>query len=131
MKSNYLLKMISMLLLLGVFTACEYEFVDPIDPPPVVPPGDTISFSLNIVPIWNNNNNCTSCHKTGGTAPDLTPSAAFNSITSMGLIDNANPENSGIYKIVEPASSTHGWKKYNTAEAAAVLQWIKDGAKNN
>lgn len=131
MKLNQIFKFICFAILVGFFTACEYEFVEPIKSPPIVPPGDSISFSLNIVPIWNNNNNCTSCHKGGGTPPDLTAGAAFSSITNLGLINSTTPENSGIYIIPAPTSGTHGWKKYTSSEAAAILEWIKDGAKNN
>lgn len=131
MKRNYIFKLAFLAVILGFFTACEYEFVEPIKSPPIVPPGDTISFSLNIVPIWSNNNNCTSCHKGGGTAPDLTAGAAYNSITSSGLIDQTTPANSIIYTYANPSTATHSWKKYTSAEADAILQWIKDGAKNN
>lgn len=131
MKSNHILSLIVFAVVISFFTACEYEFIEPKKPVPIVPPGDTISFSLNIVPIWNNGNKCTSCHGNGGTAPNLTPDAAYNSLTSMGLIDQVTPENSVIYEYPSPASSTHSWKKYTVDEAAAILLWIEEGAKNN
>lgn len=133
MKLTQILKLISFAIFVSIFTACEYEYIDPIDPPPYIPPppGDSTSFSLEVVPIWNNNNNCTSCHKAGGNQPDLTADAAYSSITSQGLIDNTTPENSIIYIYPAPTSSTHTWKKYNSTEAATILQWIKEGAKNN
>jgi hypothetical protein len=131
MKSNHILSLIVFAIVISFFTACEYEFVEPKKPVPIVPPGDTISFSLNIVPLWNNGNKCTSCHGDGGTAPNLTPDGAYNSLTSLGLIDQATPENSVIYEYPSPASSTHNWKKYTVDEAAAILLWIEDGAKNN
>ncbi len=131
MKTNYILSYVVFAIVISFFTACEYEFVEPKKPAPIVPPGDTISFSLNIVPIWSNSSKCTSCHGNGGTAPNLTASAAYSSITSMGLIDQATPENSLIYKYPSPATGTHNWKKYTADEAAAILLWIEDGAKNN
>jgi len=131
MKPKHIFNLLIFAMVVSFFTACEYDFIEPIKPTPIVPPGDTISFSLNIVPIWNNGNNCTSCHNTGGQAPDLTPSAAYNSIISMGLIDQANPANSIIYLHPSPSTSGHSWKKYTIDEAAAILEWIEDGAKNN
>jgi hypothetical protein len=131
MKSKHILNLVVFAILVSFFTACEYEFVEPKKSVPIVPPGDTISFSLNIVPLWNNGNKCTSCHGDGGTAPNLTPDNAYSSLTSMGLIDQTTPENSVIYAYPSPTSSTHNWKKYTVDEAAAILLWIEDGAKNN
>ena len=132
MKLNSIISLVVFAIVVSFFTSCEYEFIEPKKAAPIVPPGDTISFSLNIAPIWNNGTKCTSCHKGGGTAPDLTPASAYNSITSMGLVDNTTPENSMIYKHPNPSNtSEHAWKKYTANEAAAVLMWIEDGAKNN
>jgi hypothetical protein len=131
MKSKKILSLVAFAILVSLFTACEYEFVEPKKAAPIVPPGDTVSFSLHIVPIWNNSNKCTSCHKNGGTAPNLLPDAAYSSLTSMELIDKANPVNSKIYYYPNPTSSNHSYKKYTADEAEAVLLWIKDGAKNN
>ena len=132
MKSKHILNVVVFAILVSFFTACEYEFVEPKKPAPIVPPGDTISFSLNIVPIWNNGNKCTSCHGNGGSGGlNLLPDDAYNSIISNGLVDQAKPVNSKIYYYANPTSSNHSYKKYTVDEAEAVLQWIKDGAKNN
>lgn len=126
MKSNYFFTLISMLLIIGAFTACEYEFIDPIDPQIIT---DTISFKDTIVPIWNTTNNCTSCHKTGATKPDLTPSKAYNSIISLELINDTIAENSKIYTKPAPGSTHYG--KYTVDESNLILNWIKQGAKDN
>jgi hypothetical protein len=131
MKPKHIINLLIFAVGVSFFTACEYDFIEPKKSTPIVPPGDTVSFSINIVPIWNNSSKCTSCHKGGGQSPDLSPSAAYSSITSMGLVDTATPANSIIYKYPNPSSSGHSWKKYTIDEAAAVLLWIQDGAKNN
>ncbi len=112
-------------------SSCQYDFiVEPVVPPPN--PTDTISFVNQIEPIFNTNDNCVSCHKTGNQAPDLTTGNAFNSIMSMALINTANPESSSIYWVPNPDNaSDHTWKKYTATEAQLVLQWIKQGAQNN
>lgn len=116
--------------LMSFMASCQYKFiVEPVVPPP--DPIDTIFFSQDIIPIWNDGNNCISCHKTGGTAPDLTPDNAFNAITNDGLIDTQDAAESVIYKFPHPDTDTHTWKKYTGTEAATVLQWIEQGALNN
>lgn len=114
---------------LMMIASCQYkDIVEPVIPPD---PYDTVFFSQDILPIWNDGNNCTSCHSTGGTFPDLTPDHAYNEITSTGLIDTQNPPESIIYSFPEPESDTHAWKKYTNAEATSVLQWIEQGALDN
>jgi hypothetical protein len=112
------------------FTAsCQYKFtVEPVIPP--IPPGDSISFSLQIVPMWADAG-CTDCHKSGGQSPYLTAGVAYTSITSAGLVNTAVPAESIIYSFPSPDSDTHTWKKYTASQAALVLQWIEKGAKNN
>ncbi|MBC8320586.1 MAG: hypothetical protein H8E34_07680 [Bacteroidetes bacterium] len=107
--------------------SCQYKFlVEPIIPPP--PPGDTTSFSLEIVPIWVAQN-CTGCHGTGGTQPDLTADNAYSSITGMGLVNTDDPPLSRIY--THPLPDGNHYKKYTAAQATLLLYWIEEGARNN
>ena len=67
-----------------LLSGCLYNFIIPeeVTPPidPENPDAPQISFSADIIPIFNDNNNCTACHKTGGTNPDLTAENAYVSI---------------------------------------------------
>lgn len=109
-----------------ITASCQYKFiVEPVVPPPN--PEDTISFSLQIEPIFTDIG-CVDCHPSFH-KPDLTPGNAYNSITSEGLVDTTNPEQSILY--VHPSPSGDHYKKYTSADAALVLQWITQGAKNN
>lgn len=117
-----------------LFSACKYDFIIPeqvivVDPDD--PNAEEIKFSEHVLPIFTNNNNCTSCHKTGGQAPDLTAGNAFSAINNTKYINKTAPAASKIYEHVRPGSSTHTQKKYTEAEAALVLAWISQGAKNN
>lgn len=115
--------------IIGFFSSCQYKFnIEPIIPPP--DPMDTIYFSQDILPIWNAGDNCTSCHNTGGTPPDLTPDYAHAAVVPA-FVNTATPNESVIYTVADPITSTHGWKKYTSSEAATVLQWIEQGALNN
>lgn len=111
-------------------SSCTYKFNEP-EPPKVLNPNDTVSFATQIIPIFNNNNNCTTCHKTGAQKPDLTAANAYSQISTMGLIDHTDAAKSKIYDYIQPATSTHSHKKYTTDEAALVLLWLTQGALNN
>ena len=128
-KYNYLVFIF--IILMGLMSSCQYDtLVKPIIPPPN--PSETISFSKDILPIFNDNSNCTSCHYTGGQFPDLTYRHAYSSITDLGLVDLSNPKSSIIYQVPNlENNSSHTWKKYTDVQAQYVLQWIKQGALNN
>lgn len=128
MKTRQLITIFS-LVLLGLLTSCKYDVISP----EKVPPIDTIvpvKFTQQIVPIFTTGNNCTSCHKAGATPPDLTAANAYSAIVPS-LINTANAASSAIYWHTHPNSTTHSWKKYTMAEAALILVWIQQGAKNN
>lgn len=115
--------------LVGFFSSCQYKFnIEPIVPPP--DPTDTIYFSQDVLPIWNINDNCTSCHKAGSTPPDLTTDNAYAAVVP-DYVNSAQPDQSSIYTFTHPDTETHSWKKYNSSEAAIILQWIEQGAINN
>ncbi|WP_346854071.1 hypothetical protein [uncultured Draconibacterium sp.] len=118
-----------------LFTGCLYNFILPEEAPPVVDPDDPdapeVSFVEVIEPIFNNSNYCTACHKTGGQAPDLTTGKAYAAINSARYINSATPEDSKIYTHPHPDTDTHKQKKYTSAQAAQILVWISQGAKNN
>ena len=113
-----------------MMASCQYKFiVEPVIPPPN--PEDTVYFSTDVLPIWNDDNNCTSCHFPGATSPDLTPANVYIDITSKGMVNTETPDQSSIYLFPSPETTTHSWKKYSNAQAATMLQWIEQGALNN
>ncbi len=121
-----------LVILMFLFTACEYNFIVPEDIPvidPTDPNAQQVSFVTDIVPIFNNGNNCTACHKTGGQSPNLTTGQAYNSLNSTRYINIVIPADSRIYTVPNPSGS-HS-KEYTAAQAALVLGWISQGAKNN
>ena len=106
--------------------SCQYEYFDPVDyvPPP---PGDSTSFSLKVIPIFNEG--CVSCHKTGGISPDLTPANAYADLFAENQIDTVVPENSILYTKCATGGSMNKYTRPGDHET--ILQWIKEGAKNN
>ena len=123
-KSSIFLILILVSLLIN---GCKYDFILPEVVPPITTPP---TFATQVVPIFTNANKCTACHKTGGEAPDLTAANAYASIVP-GLVNAAAPAQSLIYSFPLATSSTHNWKKYTASEAAIILAWLTDGAKNN
>lgn len=92
----------------------------------------TVSFSEDIVPIFNSSCNASGCHSSGGKSPDLSASNAYNSLILGNYIDKETPVNSELYKWMSgkrglpmPVSGVN--KEYN----ALILAWIKQGANNN
>ena len=128
-KYKSLLVLLAVALLIG---GCTYNFIVPEEVPEPPKPGDPdISFATQIVPIFNNGNKCTSCHKTGGQAPDLTTDNAYASINNTKYINAGSPEESIIYTIPHPDTDSHSQKKYTANEASLVFGWIIQGAQNN
>jgi hypothetical protein len=119
------------LFLLSLFlSSCKYDFILPEVVPPIDNGGEPISFSAQVAPIFSNAEKCTSCHKAGGTAPNLVAANAYSQIMTK-YVNTTNPEQSLIYSYPAPATGTHTWKKYTALEAATILAWIKEGAENN
>ena len=117
------------LILFSVFiSSCKYDFILP---EVVVPVTGGVSFAKDVAPIFTTGDKCTSCHNTGGTSPDLTAAKAFAQINTANYINKTTPAVSKIYSFTAPATNTHTWKKYTAGEAAIILQWITEGAKNN
>jgi len=118
-------------LFVSLLASCEYDFVKPEPGPEPPDPTDTISFSIQVAPIWGSDN-CTNCHKSGGISSlDLTAANAYNSLTTKGMYNTASPETSKIYTYPHPVSGSHNSKYSSEAEAQIILQWITQGAKNN
>lgn len=109
-----------------VFSGCKYDFILPVPEDDNGGNGGTtspVSFASQIYPILTN---CTACHGAGKT-PDFTASAAFSSVSK--LLNTSNPAQSKIYTVPSPDGSHT--MKYKTSEAALILKWITEGAKNN
>jgi hypothetical protein len=125
------IKILLLVIVAGFMTAsCKYDWIIPEEVPEIDPndPNQEISFSGEILPIFNSGNNCTACHN-GSQAPDLREESAYSSLNSTRYINKTSPEESRIYAIPHPDGGHY--KTYTATEAALVLAWIQQGAKNN
>lgn len=117
-------------ILLFTINACYYDEVLPTE----VSSDDVgpMSFSGDMIPIFNASCNAASCHNQGGVAPDLSATNAYLSLTNGGYLSTASPKSSPLYLWMlgdvgapMPPSGTNA--TYN----AKVLAWIEQGALNN
>jgi hypothetical protein len=107
---------------------CKYDWIIPEEVPVIDPDGQDISFAEQILPIFNSGDNCTACHN-GSQMPDLREGNAYSSLNSTRYINKTSPEESRIYATPHPDGGHY--KKYTATQAALVLVWIQQGAKNN
>lgn len=91
-----------------------------------------VSFSGDIITIFNKDCNGSGCHNAGGIAPNLSAAGAYNALTGGNYINKDDPKNSELYlwmtgKKGSPMPLSGSNNEYN----ALVLAWIKQGALNN
>ena len=108
--------------------ACKYDDILPPEPDP----GITISFSEDVVPIFNASCNGSSCHNGSGPSPDLRASVAYDNLWNAELLDTIEPVNSELYLWMTGAKGlTMPPQGTQPTDVATILQWIDQGAKNN
>ena len=105
-----------------LFSSCE-KVIFPV--PEIILP-DTVSYSIDIQPIWDDR--CVSCHPpTRGL--DLRPGVSYGALISGGYVDTANAAQS---ELVEKLNDPHPSNDPTSlTERQLVLEWIQEGAKNN
>ena len=105
-------------------TSCTYDEIAPrkVDVPA------TVSFSKDVLPIFNSSCNAAGCHTTGGQPPNLLPANAYQSLTLYGYVDLLDPQGSIVYvKITTGSMKQHATDQ----DRAIILRWIEQGAENN
>jgi hypothetical protein len=125
-KSRSTIAAISLLLAAFVllFSGCEYDYVEP-DNVPIV---TKVSFSGDVVPIFNSSCNFPGCHSAGAVSPDLTPDNAYQSLLTNDMVNTENPGSSELYTSMNNGSM----KKYSTPDKTKIiLAWIEQGALDN
>jgi hypothetical protein len=92
----------------------------------------TVTFSQDILSIFNKSCNLSGCHSVGGQAPNLTQAAAYNSLIIGNYINKTSAENSFLYlKMTGKKGSVMPVGGMNKDYNALILAWIKQGANNN
>ena len=129
MKNIKLIHLLTLMLAAGLFTACYYDQVLVVEDEPTEV--GQVSFSKDILPIFNQSCNLSGCHN-GAVKPNLLPANAFSAQTSGNYINTSDPAGSELYQWMKGNRSLP--MPLNGAKAdynAKVLAWIKQGAQNN
>ena len=119
---------LAVLILLLSLSACEQAYLTP----KVVEITTPVSFSADIIPIFNESCATPNCHIDGGISPNLTASKAYDELTQLGYVDTTNAEESILYKLM--ISTTNPMPPSGNLppeEIGYVLAWIEQGALNN
>ncbi|NNC94231.1 MAG: hypothetical protein HKN92_01635 [Chitinophagales bacterium] len=114
--------------ILAISSSCNYDYFEPV----VVIIPDTVSFSQDIMPIFDESCNTSGCHVSGGVSPDLTLASAWFELWIFGYIDTANATSSGLYQVMNSESDPmppNG--KLPEDKVQLVLAWIEQGALDN
>lgn len=107
-----------------LFTSCEYDYVEP-DNAPIAA---KVSFSGDVVPIFNSSCNFSGCHSAGAVSPDLAPGNAYASLFANDMVNIEKPADSKLYTTMNSGSM----KKYSTPDKTKmVLAWITQGGLDN
>lgn len=113
-----------------ILQSCYYDEVIPVEEP--VGDVGNVSFSADLIPIFNSSCNNTGCHSAGGQKPDLTAPNAYNSLINGGYINIAVPESSSLYLWMRGENGTPmPLSGPDATYNAKVLAWIEQGALNN
>jgi len=118
MKKIFYLLFAAVLTCILLFDSCEKV----VYPPPVIP--DTVSYSLDIQPIWDNK--CVNCHN-GDRDPALSQDISYDALITGGHINVNEPAESNLMKKLY---GTHD-SRATDAEKQLILIWIEEGAKDN
>lgn len=92
---------------------------------------DSVSFSADIIPIFQTNCMGSSCHD--NIKPILTPDKAYDELlfspSGTQYVDTLNPSESYLYKRITTNMPPGGLM--NQEEIGYILAWIEQGAQNN
>ena len=117
------------LALIVVLGGCYRDIISP-GSDPNGPPA-FVSFSGDLIPIFNTHCNSTGCHDAvPAHAPSLVPDKAYNALMSGGYVNTAVPNQSTIYVVCQTGAMppTGALKASDTQK---ILDWIRNGAPNN
>jgi len=102
-------------------------------PAPTQPLPAVVSFSANIVPIFNAHCNSSGCHSGSNAAAglNLSSNVAYTQLFAMHEIDTTNTSNSNLYIEVASGQMPQTSAKLSGYNIGLIQKWIQQKAKNN
>jgi hypothetical protein len=125
-------KIIQYLMMLTVSLMATSCYYDEMPPEAVIPIPETVSYSKDIQPLWDQD--CVSCHKQGTTPPDLSAANSYSAlVTNNKYVVPGNAAGSKLHKslVGDGASLMPTTEKWSDSKIALVDKWINAGALNN
>lgn len=125
---KYRLMILLSFILIGA-SGCYKDILSP-GQDPTAPPQD-VSFSGDLQPIFTASCSVSGCHDAvPAHKPSLTAEKAYTAILSGGYINTLVPANSIIYGEVK-SGNMPPTGALKPADVQKILDWIRNGAKNN
>ncbi|KAA3634941.1 MAG: hypothetical protein DWQ02_10555 [Bacteroidetes bacterium] len=91
-----------------------------------------VSFSEDVMPIFNQSCNSIGCHNDTGIPPDLSPANAYQDLFDTNMIDLNNPAQSELYvRMIDVQSPMPLDGILSETLTRTVLVWIEEGALDN
>ena len=115
-------------IMLMVNQSCTKDYLIPVE---IIIP-DTVSFSIDILPIFTESCAKSGCHNTGDHSPDLTAANAYYELWAFGFIDTTDDRASVLFTRMDATSSTMPpLGRLPEDKIQLVLAWIEQGALDN
>jgi len=111
------------------FSGCYKDILNP-GQDPTAPPQD-VSFSGDLQPIFEGSCSASGCHDAvPAHKPSLTAENAYTAILAGGYINTQVPANSILYGEVKSGNMPPSGP-LKPSDVQKILDWIRNGAKNN
>jgi hypothetical protein len=112
------------------FFSCKKKTTSPSPTPPLPA---IVSFSNDIIPVFNAHCNTSGCHGSGSPAAglNLSPSVAYSQLFTKHEIDTTNASNSNLYIEVASGQMPKAGGKLSDYNISLIQKWIQQKAKNN
>jgi hypothetical protein len=118
---------ISVLIVAGIgITGCYKNVISP-ESDPDGPP-QSVSFKLDLAPMFQTNCALSGCHVSGGHHPYMTSDVSYNQIVNGGYVNTVVPKSSILYIKIYGEMSEYLPSK---TDKQKVYDWIRNGAPNN
>lgn len=91
-------------------------------------PPQAVSYSAELMPLFNSSCALSGCHLSGGHHPYLNTAVSYNELINGGFVNTDIPKQSILYIMINSDMKTY---IPSAADRQKVYDWIRNGAPNN